>query len=347
MKAQKLQWGAVTIFLFSFVSAIQAIRIAPRSKEMEQPDLVKEGETPLVQLEESIENMQDTEYEMSFDEDKFILQRLKELEVPADVFNRSLYAAGWYPFTPRQKGLWVLAYIEEKRRRQEHLDLTKLEIESPRDVSFFGKSIPKVPRSWVEAIFNISDERKHRYMFSGSLYGTQITNRAWLIPFVKEHFDNSDYFRCTVCAKIKDYEPIGKFDQTLTDTGASRPKSCGKSCWPFDGGYWELMRRSKFILCPGGDAPFSYRFYESFLAGALPVINDPATDWLEELNGKPYRFTLKVNKIGYDYLMAADYPHVYDHEKAKLNLKKFMRYQTFMEGDNDPEKDRDNGVYPS
>lgn len=43
----------------------------------------------------------------------------------------------------------------------------------------------------------------------------------------------------------------------------------------WDEGYFELLGRSKFVLCPSGDFTWSYRFFESILCGAIPVVEEP------------------------------------------------------------------------
>jgi len=32
------------------------------------------------------------------------------------------------------------------------------------------------------------------------------------------------------------------------------------------------MCQSKFILCPGGDAPWSFRFYETLMCQSIPIV---------------------------------------------------------------------------
>lgn len=40
----------------------------------------------------------------------------------------------------------------------------------------------------------------------------------------------------------------------------------------WDQEYYNLMARSKFVLCPSGDHVWSYRFFESILCGAIPIV---------------------------------------------------------------------------
>jgi hypothetical protein len=38
--------------------------------------------------------------------------------------------------------------------------------------------------------------------------------------------------------------------------------------------YFNLIGRAKFVLCPNGDFIWTYRFFESILLGAIPIIQD-------------------------------------------------------------------------
>ena len=61
-----------------------------------------------------------------------------------------------------------------------------------------------------------------------------------------------------------------------------RPQGC-KFIWSnagrqvdnkvFDRAYWGLLNQSQSVYCPAGDFGWSYRFYESMIVGALPIID--------------------------------------------------------------------------
>ena len=36
--------------------------------------------------------------------------------------------------------------------------------------------------------------------------------------------------------------------------------------------YFEKMCKSKFVLCPAGDAPWSFRFYEVLMCKSIPMV---------------------------------------------------------------------------
>ena len=45
-----------------------------------------------------------------------------------------------------------------------------------------------------------------------------------------------------------------------------------KKSW--DNNYYNILLKSKFVLCPSGDFIWSYRFFESILCGAIPIVEN-------------------------------------------------------------------------
>jgi len=56
----------------------------------------------------------------------------------------------------------------------------------------------------------------------------------------------------------------------LTLWSSSRGRVFPIKAW--DQEYYELLARSRFVLCPDGDYVWTYRFFESVLCGAIPVV---------------------------------------------------------------------------
>lgn len=228
--------------------------------------------------------------------------------------------------TGRQMTLWMLAAREERNRVGGH----KL-----KNMTQFGKFVPKIPRSWVDmvsALGTTPKDKTSKFMFSGSVIHPDVMpNRKWLVPFVKANFARKDYYKATD-AKImgKGYKPLGAYDTSLDKDKGYRPKDFGVDNVKFDASYWKAMAHSEFVLCPGGDRPYSYRFYETFATKAVPLINEFETDWnLRNLH------TQRIQKVDYEIMMANG-TLVYDPAVAERNYRKFIKYQTFMEGDNEP-----------
>lgn len=225
----------------------------------------------------------------------------------------------------QSKALWILSKREEEARGN---NLGTL--------STFGKRTPKIPRSWVEKITELNHSKTHRYMFSGRVWGRRFGQ--WLEPFVRSNFTDEDYFKATNAPAS--YTAMGKFDKTLVSKGyvpATDQAHIITLDQVFDENYFLDMAQSKFILTPGGDAPWSMRFYESFLTGSLPIIHSMA----EDLGN--FHDTVHIKEIPYEYGFTATYPHTFDQAQIDRNLKRFIRYQTFIEGDNDPVQDKATG----
>jgi len=75
----------------------------------------------------------------------------------------------------------------------------------------------------------------------------------------------------------------------------------------FDTYYFENMARSKFVLCPNGDFTWTYRFFESVIFKAIPIIED---------------YTHHYD--GYAYYTKSD-EFVYDENMINSNLEKLKK----------------------
>ena len=64
----------------------------------------------------------------------------------------------------------------------------------------------------------------------------------------------------------------------LTVWSSERGRRFPTKAW--DAAYHDLLAASQFVLCPRGDHPWTYRFFEACLCGAMPVVEEasPAYD---------------------------------------------------------------------
>lgn len=62
---------------------------------------------------------------------------------------------------------------------------------------------------------------------------------------------------------------------------------------------------SKFVLCPGGDAPWSFRFYEVLMCKSIPIVES----WHHT-----YR-TKEESKINYKYLLLENIENDINYKK--------------------------------
>lgn len=210
---------------------------------------------------------------------------------------------------------------------------------SEKDISEFGRSVVKYPKSFVERMFALKNRSalKHTYNFVGSMSPVHPDahperdlikqgRRQWAIDFAKINFTSSDIFVCSGCEG--NWEVLGAYDKT---------KEVGDraSHWivdDMDFTYWGIMMSSKFTLCPGGNFPFSIRAYEAALAGSICVIKSFNDDW----KPKDTKHVLLQPVFDLFKYAVADEPHVYDKSVVDHNLRVFIRYLTFIEGDNVP-----------
>lgn len=227
----------------------------------------------------------------------------------------------------RAQAVWNLAHDESGLEAQ--------------TMSDFACNVPKVPWAWVEVIQKMDHTKRHTFNFQGSyMFGvihqqmgdprTQYAARNWIMDFVKANFTDIDMLK--ISDITEDYTPIGPYDHSqLGGYNAHHPNGTDDSYFKqFDAGYFEEMAASNFTLAPGGDRPWSMRFYEAILAGSIPVVSSKEYDvgamdmWA--LWSIPYKY----------YFLGSGEELVYRQDWVDQNLELFIKYQTFHNGDNVP-----------
>ena len=78
--------------------------------------------------------------------------------------------------------------------------------------------------------------------------------------------------------------------------------------YTLDTEYYSMLSKSKFTLCPLGDCPWSYRFFEAIMCLSIPVLEDT-----RDIFCKDYKF------------YTIDQPHIYDKEIALHNYDIFIK----------------------
>jgi len=232
-------------------------------------------------------------------------------------------------------------------------------------VSSWAKRVPKLPRTWVEKVTQLNHTKLHNINFVGKVQG--VKRREWVVNFARRNFGPDDFFRATTPAELlQAYQPLGAFDHTIDgakETGWHEDLSEMAYRSFFDEEYYQVLSSSNFTLCPGGGRPFSIRFYEAILAGSIPVIFSEEADLapvcsldseLARQDSSPSPTPSDASaptqqipsfpcpgqalrEIGYRYHIVNSHdPLEYREEWAKGNLELFMKYQTFISGDNVP-----------
>lgn len=102
------------------------------------------------------------------------------------------------------------------------------------------------------------------------------------------------------------------------DRGAQVRSSTAGRRWPakgWDDAYHDVLARSGHVLCPDGDFVWTYRFFESVLCGAIPIIQS--------------HYQLYD---GFAFLTMDDRPDGWDRDVAEANFDLAVRRLTLRDG---------------
>lgn len=199
------------------------------------------------------------------------------------------------------------------------------------NMSVYGAFVQKLPESFVSKVAamkkNPRNAKTSKYVFQGSL---EMNNprRQWILDFVRANFAKDDLL---IITDEDNHSSLGPYDHTASVVGYSpRHHKPDQRHFFFDGKYYALMIKSDFTLSPGGDCPWSMRFYEAILAGSIPVINSVGQDY----SGRAFWF----NRIGYRYF-TIDQAANSNMSRGELkriadeNYNLLLKYQTWIQGD--------------
>ena len=129
---------------------------------------------------------------------------------------------------------------------------------------------------YYNTLCKLNHSKKYDFCFIGSI-NSNYNERKWVIDFAKKYFTDNSVFVNT--DTNPNWELLGKFDLSLKKFGF-----CPKECKNYQSVnvqyrevdnnkfYFETMTQSKFVLCPAGDAPWSFRFYETIMCHSLPIL---------------------------------------------------------------------------
>lgn len=211
--------------------------------------------------------------------------------------------------------------------------------------------ILKFPRSHVEAalyyVRHLSNlHRNYDLNFIGRVQSKDprvVRARQWIVDFAQTYFSNHSHYVDTTAHKYTVYQKLGHWDQSMSVPRAFLPmefmarqneQQCSMAkCDPT---YYRTLASSRFTLAPAGDKPWSQRFFESIMAGSVPIVLS------ESHTGR----SIAEKRLGYKYFLASEFtararafrkvhgsdaPLPYCHDWAKHNLQIFLRHQTLVE----------------
>jgi len=183
--------------------------------------------------------------------------------------------------------------------------------------------IAKFSHKYYNEIQKIKNDKIYDFCWIGSIESSK-EHRLWIIDFAKKHFTKNSIFINTDFPD--DWEKLGDFDLTLLKVGYNpklqndnQSKEVQYRKVEHNLYYFTIMRQSKFTLCPRGDAPWSFRFYEILMCETIPIVNSIHDT---------YR-TVEESLIDYKYLLQTSDKFDYDKSLIKHNTKIFNKYHLF------------------
>lgn len=163
-----------------------------------------------------------------------------------------------------------------------------------------------------------SNNRKYKFTFTGLI----TKERHYILKnWIKDNLKSSNpripitnqlFFRIKMkllgALCIQDFfaKQYGEFFIWSSNRGRVFPQKS------WDESYYKILSNSKFVLCPSGDYIWSYRFFESILCGAIPVVEkscaayeefryknmaDNPNDFLWTIEDAEFNYKLCVEKI--------------------------------------------------
>jgi hypothetical protein len=187
------------------------------------------------------------------------------------------------------------------------------------------------PATFIERVNHLGFEKTFDFNFRGALYSDKITehNRQWVISFARKYFKSQSFFQATdKNAKRRGWllkrrhRSLGDFDFTFDLSGFVPREHPVSQRGYFDEDYFRILCRSRFTLCPAGDAPWSMRFYEAILSKSIPIVEKK-----EHIGRNSLEYA-----IGYKYYLADDEDLLFRSDWVEENFSAFVEHQTVKGG---------------
>jgi hypothetical protein len=179
-------------------------------------------------------------------------------------------------------------------------------------------------KKYYNDINELNHQKIYDYCFIGSI-DSCYERRKWVIDFAKKNFTNNSIFINT--DNNPNWELLGSFDYSNVKLGFcpknqldNQSKKVQYRIVKDNIYYFEKMCQSKFVLCPGGDAPWSFRFYEVLMCKSIPIVES----WHHT-----YR-TKEEAKLKYKYIINQDMENIINNinynDYVNENTKIFKNY---------------------
>ena len=133
---------------------------------------------------------------------------------------------------------------------------------------------------YYNEINSLDHTKIYDYCFIGAI-SSAYNERTWVIDFAKKHFTSKSYYINTDINYNNDenYELLGSFDYSTKKFGFCPKHNTDNQSRRIQYRivqenlpYFQTMCQSKYVLCPAGDAPWSFRFYETLMCKSIPMV---------------------------------------------------------------------------
>jgi len=178
-------------------------------------------------------------------------------------------------------------------------------------------------KKYYNDINELNHQKMFDYCFIGSI-NSCYERRTWVIDFAKKNFTNNSIFINT--DDNPGWLPIGPFDYSNMKIGFcpksqhdNQSKHVQYRIVKDNIDYFRKMCQSKFVLCPAGDASWSFRFYEVLMCKSIPIVES----WHHT-----YRTKEEAN-LNYKYILYQDIENIKNinyNDYVDENTRIFVNY---------------------
>ena len=174
---------------------------------------------------------------------------------------------------------------------------------------------------YYNEISSLNHDKIHDFCFIGSI-NSNYEKRIWVIDFAKKYFTKNSIFIDT--SNDPNWVSLGSFDYTHKTSGYcpknmsnNQSKKVQYRVVSENIDYFETMCKSKYCLCPAGDAPWSFRFYEVLMCKSIPIVES----WHHT-----YR-TMQEAIINYKYVLHENIENDIEYDEyVNENTRIFEKY---------------------
>ena len=196
----------------------------------------------------------------------------------------------------------ALKYHMEEALEEQMLDLNN---------ATWCPSVALFSNKYYNEINNLDSNKIHDYCLIGSI-NSCFERRKWVIDFAKRYFTSNSIFINT--DNNPDWELLGEFDCSNIILGYcpkneenNQSKQVQYRVIQENLFYFKTIRQSTFVLCPGGDSPWSFRFYEVLMSKSIPIVESwHHTDRTKEEASIKYNYILSTKIEDIDDHLAYD-----------------------------------------